>query len=364
MYPAFAVAEALQQGADDLLPVALFFVGGVGAGGMEPELIARSGITWQRVAYIQGGPIHGVGPARLAISAVKLAVGFIQALGLVLRWRPERVFLTGGWASLPVALAGWLWRVPVYAFVPDIEPGLTLRVVSRFACRVAATTAESARYFRTGQVVETGYPLRRSVLEATREAAMAHFRLEKGRRTLLVFGGSSGARSINRALLAILPDLLADENLQVLHISGKLDWPEVSAARERLAQAAQKRYYAYAYLHEDMGLALAAADLVVSRAGASTLGEFPQFGLPAILVPYPHAWRYQKVNADYLVSRGAATWLADDQLAEELYPAIRRLLDDPVALAMMGEKARQLARPEGARAIARLLVGACEVEGR
>ncbi len=364
MYPAFAVAEALQQGADDLPPAALFFVGGVGAGGMEPELIARSGIAWQKVAYIYGGPIHGVGPGRMAISAVKLAAGFLQALGLMIRWRPERVFLTGGWASLPVALAAWLGRVPVYAFVPDIEPGLALRVASRFARRVAATSAGSACYFRAGQVVETGYPLRRSVLDATREAGVARFGLDGARRTLLVFGGSSGARSINRALLGILPDLLADEKLQVLHISGRLDWPEVSAARAGLPPAAQKRYFAYDYLHDDMGLALAVADLAVSRAGASTLGEFPQFGLPAILVPYPRAWRYQKVNADYLVSQGAAVMLADERLAGELYAAIRRLLDDPARLASMGEQARRLARPDGARAIARLLVGTFGVERR
>ena len=102
----------------------------------------------------------------------------------------------------------------------------------------------------------------------------------------------------------------------------------------------------------------------MSRAGASTLGEFPQFGLPAILVPYPRAWRYQKVNADYLVSQGAAVMLADERLAGELYAAIRRLLDDPARLASMGEQARRLARPDGARAIARLLVGTFGVERR
>jgi UDP-N-acetylglucosamine--N-acetylmuramyl-(pentapeptide) pyrophosphoryl-undecaprenol N-acetylglucosamine transferase len=119
---------------------------------------------------------------------------------------------------------------------------------------------------------------------------------------LLVFGGSKGARSINRALLEALPGLLPE--MQVLHISGNLDWPEVEAARSALstgeAAAWAERYHAFPYLHDEMGAALAAADLVVARAGASTLGEFPALGLPAILVPYPHAWRYQKVNADYL----------------------------------------------------------------
>ncbi len=125
---------------------------------------------------------------------------------------------------------------------------------------------------------------------------------------LLVFGGSTGARSINRALLAVLPELLKE--MQIIHVSGKLDWAEVEAARGQLsglsgeqADLAQ-RYRAYPYLHAEMGAALAAADLALSRAGASSLGEFPQAGLPAILVPYPYAWRYQKVNASYLAAAG------------------------------------------------------------
>jgi UDP-N-acetylglucosamine--N-acetylmuramyl-(pentapeptide) pyrophosphoryl-undecaprenol N-acetylglucosamine transferase len=323
---------------------------------MEPEMIARSGIQWAGASYIWGGAVHGVNPLRMLTSTIKLVVGLLQALVLVLRHRPDSVFITGGWASLPVALAAWLLRVPVYGFVPDIEPGLTLKIASRFARRVAATTIESAPFFRTGQVVETGYPLRPEVVNATREAAVSHFGLNPACRTLLVTGGSSGARSINRTMLAILPEVLKDDHLQVIHISGKLDWAEVAATREALPLDAQARYHAYAYLHDDMGLAIAAADLVVSRAGASTLGEFAQFGLPAILVPYPYAWRYQKVNADYLVSRGAAVRLDDEKLPMDLLPTVRRLLGDPATLGEMAVNSRRLARPDGARHIARLLM--------
>lgn len=354
MYPAFAVAEALQNPDGTFPPTELVFIGG--ADGLEAKILARSGITWAHVALIQGGPVHGVHPLRMLVSVVRLGIGSVQAFALLRRLRPDRALITGGWASLPVALAAWLRRVPVVAFVPDIEPALTLKLVGRFARKVAATTGGTAAYFRPGQVVATGYPLRREVLAATREAALAHFGLDPVRRTLLVTGGSRGARSINRALWAILPELLRDDTLQVVHISGALDWPEVQAARDRLLSDVQARYHAFAYLHGDMGLALAAADLVVSRAGASTLGEFPQFGLPAILVPYPYAWRYQKVNADYLVSRGAALCLNDETLPEALLPAIRRLLDDTVALQRMAECARALARPDGARRLARLLI--------
>ncbi len=362
MYPAFAVAQAMQaaEGREAASPpVELIFVGG--RGDLDGAILARSGVHWAHTALVQGGPIHGVSPFRLLASTVRLGMGLVQALGLVRRCRPDRLFITGGWASLPVALAGWLSRVPMVCFVPDIEPGWALKLAGRLARRVAATTDETAVYFPPGRVVATGYPLRQAVLAATRQAALTHFGRDPGRRTLLVIGGSRGARSINQALLAILPDLLAEERWQVVHISGTLDWPAVEAARQQLTPAGRARYHAFDYLHEDMGLALAAADLVVSRAGASTLGEFPHFGLPAILLPYPHAWRYQAVNADYLASRGAAIRLDDDRAGDELFPTIRRLWDDPVMLQQMAARSRALARPEGAQNIARLVM---ELEAR
>jgi UDP-N-acetylglucosamine--N-acetylmuramyl-(pentapeptide) pyrophosphoryl-undecaprenol N-acetylglucosamine transferase len=111
----------------------------------------------------------------------------------------------------------------------------------------------------------------------------------------------------------------------------------------------------FPYLEHDMGLALAAADVVLSRSGASILGEFPYFGLPSILVPYPYAWRYQKTNADYLVSHGAAVRLEDERLHETLLPTIRSLLHDPQRLQTMKAAAKTLAQPQGAQNIARLM---------
>jgi UDP-N-acetylglucosamine--N-acetylmuramyl-(pentapeptide) pyrophosphoryl-undecaprenol N-acetylglucosamine transferase len=114
----------------------------------------------------------------------------------------------------------------------------------------------------------------------------------------------------------------------------------------------QSRYRAFPYLHEEMGSALAAADLALCRAGASTLGELPLFGLPAVLVPYPYAWRYQRVNADWLAERGGAVRLDDERLVEELLPTLRRLLDDPARLSDMRKHMRALARPEAATRLA------------
>ncbi|HEY4723874.1 MAG TPA: glycosyltransferase, partial [Anaerolineae bacterium] len=196
----------------------------------------------------------------------------------------------------------------------------------------------------------TGYPVRSTMVAASRVEAVAHFGLTESRRTIMVFGGSRGARSINFALLDALDDLLND--YQIIHLSGDLDWPTVSERAKQLPGDKRVHYHPYPYLHDDMGLAFAAADLVVSRAGASTLGEFPMFGLGAILVPYPYAWRYQKVNADYLASRGAAVRLNDEDLKMELSATIRGLLRDPERLAAMRAASRALAVPDAAKRIA------------
>ena len=190
-------------------------------------------------------------------------------------------------------------------------------------------------------------------LGATREKALERFQLDGSRKTLLVFGGSRGARSINIALGACLGRLL-DDGLQILHITGELDWKR--AMREAGEWKDHRDYQAFPYLHADMGLAFAAADLVVCRAGASTLAELPLFALPAILVPYPYAWRYQKVNADYLSERGAAIRLDDEDLSDRLYDEIAQLIHDEARLREMSEGSRALANPNGAAELARLLI--------
>ena len=295
----------------------------------------------------------GVGWPRRIVSLLRLALGLSIALWLLLRLRPRSVLLTGGWSNLPVALAAWLLRVPSLMYLPDVEPGATIRLLRRFVSKVALTVPESERWFADAPTVVTGYPLRQEFMAATRAAGQAHFGLDPGRRTLLVFGGSRGARSINRALLSILPRLLS-EGIQVLHVSGELDWPEVKARRAALPDAG--RYHAFPYLHHEMGLAQAAADLALSRAGASVLAEFPHAGLPAVLVPYPWAWRYQKTNADWLEARGAALTLEDADMETSLLPTLLALLGDEDRLQGMRRAATALARPDGARHLARELL--------
>jgi UDP-N-acetylglucosamine:LPS N-acetylglucosamine transferase len=324
-------------------------------GGMEVDLVKRAKVPFRAIS---AAGVHGVGLRALPGNLLRLARGYHQSRMILRQYRPEVLFFTGGYLAVPMALAGR--RMPSVLYTPDIEPGMALKTLARLAGRIAVTADASLKYYpsRPGVVV-TGYPTRPELKSWNPDDARHAMGLQPGLPTLLVYGGSKGARSINRALQAALPDLLSE--MQVVHISGNLDWPEIEAARAglggRLAEPAWvDRYHAFPYLHTEMGAAFTVADLVVARAGASALGEFPLFGLPAILVPYPYAWRYQQVNAKYLVQKGAACLLADEDLTHQLLPVVRDLMRDPDRREKMRTAMSSLAQPDAAESIAHLLL--------
>jgi UDP-N-acetylglucosamine--N-acetylmuramyl-(pentapeptide) pyrophosphoryl-undecaprenol N-acetylglucosamine transferase len=321
------------------------------AGSVEEDLATRAGVPFEA---IESGQMRGMAPWVAARNLLKAGRGARQASRVIARFRPEVVFVTGGFVAGPVVLAAWRAGVPVFIYLPDVEPGLAIRRMSRFARRVGVTFPEVARWF-PGKAVVTGYPVRHEILDLARQPSLARERLSllADIPVVLVFGGSRGARSINQALANALPALLP--HCQVVHISGTLDWATVETEAHNLADELRPRYHAYPYLHEDMPLALAAADLVVARAGASTLGEFPALGLPSILAPYPYSGQHQEVNADYLAQRGAAIKLPDSELSEQLATTVLRLLQDPTELAAMSQATRSLAQPAAAEAIGREL---------
>ncbi len=341
MYPALAVYNTLTR---EHPGVETLWVGG--EGGMEAVLVERAGIPFRA---IPAAGVHGVGLRTLPGNLLRLARGLAAARRILREFKPDVLFFTGGYVAVPMALSGW--RVPQILYVPDIEPGLALKVLAYFASRITVTTTESQHYFpRPGRVVVTGYPTRAGLAAWDRASARGRLGLSQDLPVLLVFGGSKGAHSINTALFSCLDKLL--EKTQIIHISGELDWPAVETIRRSLPEGLAVRYHAFAYLHEEMGAALASADLVISRAGASSLGEFPLFNLPAILVPYPYAWRYQKVNADYLAKRGGALVLEDTRLAEELASTALSLLGDPARLDSMRSAMKVLSTPKAASRIA------------
>jgi UDP-N-acetylglucosamine--N-acetylmuramyl-(pentapeptide) pyrophosphoryl-undecaprenol N-acetylglucosamine transferase len=316
---------------------------------MEADLVTRAGVPF---AAIPAAGVHGVGLRALPANLVRLVRGTVAARRILSEFKPDAIFFTGGYVAAPMAVAAF--RKPILLYVPDIEPGLALHFLSRFSRVIALTAEESKKYFKTrARLVVTGYPTRPELGQWNRNSARSHFNLSSDLPVLLIAGGSKGARSINQPVFAALAALL--ELAQVIHITGSLDKDAADSARVALPANLQSRYHNFDYLHADMGAALAAADLAVTRAGASTLGEYPLFGLPAILVPYQYAWRYQKVNADYLQRSGAALILEAGQLTNELLPVVRSLFNDPQRLQTMRQAMLALARPNAAGEIAGLL---------
>lgn len=351
IYPALAAATALRN--RGLATENILWVGTKGE--MEQTLVPRAGI---RLETIIGGAIAGVPLHRKLFNGSKLLLSIGKAIRLVRQFRPNVMFMTGGYMAFPFTLACHWLGIPITIYLPDVEPGQSIQFSLRYAQKVAATTDGSAAYVPNDKLVVTGYPVRPELRAATnlsREAALATFDFQPGRPTLMVFGGSRGARAINRALMAILPTLL--NTTQIIHISGTLTWPEVEANAKTVPDELRAYYRPFPYLHEKMGHAFRAADLVVSRAGASMLGESTAFGLPAILIPLAWAWRYQKVNADYLCERGTAVQLTDETLDTELLPTIQTLLADSKKMALMSQAANALDIPNGAENLAAMIEG-------
>ena len=342
MYPALAVHGVLTSKVDD---VETLWVGG--EGGMEESLVKRQEIPFRS---IPAAGVHGVSPLVLPRNILTVGRGILAARRILNNFKPDVLFFTGGYVAVPMAIAGR--SIPTLLYVPDIEPGMALKSLAGSADVIAVTTEQSQQFFNK-RVYETGYPIRPELSLWNRQTAHQHLGISGKLPVLLVFGGSQGARSINVAVLNNLYALL--KKFEIIHLSGEKDWQIISNAREQLPAEFAPRYHAMPYLHE-MGAALASADLVVSRAGASCLGEYPLFGLPAVLVPYPHAWRYQKVNADYLTRRGAAIALEDHRLNDELLVTLTVLLENPNKLKAMRAAMFELSHPRAAEKVASALI--------
>ena len=319
--------------------------------GVERELVSRAGLPF---APVDSGQLRGNAPWAAAGHLWRIRRGVLQARRLLRKFRPDVVLVTGAYVAVPVSIAARLEHVPLLIYLPDLTPGLAVRWLSRLAQKVAVSFESAAQYF-PGKAVVTGYPVRAELKMAAADRAGAQKRLglRVDRPVLLVMGGSHGARSINRVICQDLTKLL--EQAQVVHVTGHLDWPWVQEEARKLPASLRDDYHPYPYLYEELPYALAAADLIVNRAGASNLGELPAVGLPAVLVPYPHAGRHQYVNAAFLANHGAARLLEDQDLEQCLLPIVSSLLKDPVTRQRMAQAARALAREDAVPRLIRLM---------
>ncbi len=341
---------------------------------MEQQIVAAESQLPFRA--LPAAALRGRGPLGLARGLAVTLAGLQAARRLIATLRPAAILGTGGYVCVPLFLAARLSRTPTLIYLPDVVPGLAGQILARSATLAAVNVIDALPHLglhaNHPRALVTGYPVRQELFGQDRSRSRHSFGLEEELPVLIVYGGSRGARSLNRAIEALLPDLL--ERCALIHICGREgdeDW--LREASTRLPERLQWRYKLYPYLASapegeaqahtpTMISAFGAADLAICRSGASTLAELPAAHLPAILVPYPYV--HQDENADYLVRHGAALKVADNAMLGNgsprtgpLFRAVARLLEDTEARQRMAEQSGALARPAAARDLARALLG-------
>lgn len=274
------------------------------------------------------------------------------------RFLPHVVIGCGGAVTAPVVLAAFARRVPTVIQEQNVIPGLTNRLLGKVVRAIAVSFEESKSFFpRRKRVIVTGNPIRRIFLEASRLEAIEKLKLDPARKTLVILGGSLGAQVINEAALDAYPSLCQLDTLQIVHITGEKNFDNVSRKLSKLKGSHDKLIYEVIPYSDEIWLIYSAADLVLARAGASTVTELIALGKPALLVPYPYAPRaHQEKNARILEAQGGAKVIPNDDLkGETVVEAVKRYLYEESELEKMRMGMRALAKPQAARNLARLV---------
>jgi UDP-N-acetylglucosamine--N-acetylmuramyl-(pentapeptide) pyrophosphoryl-undecaprenol N-acetylglucosamine transferase len=329
-------------------PVELLYIGVKGK--MDADIVAREGVAFKAVT---AGPIRAGNALGTAKGGLDLAAGTAQAYSILRQFKPDVVFASGGYGSVGVGMAARARKVPLLLFLPDVEAGMAVRTLARMAERIAVTVPPAQEKLGYEKTVLTGYPVREVFFGVDKMEARRTLNLDPDLPTLLVSGASSGAARLNHAVSSWAADFLSVG--QLVHLCGRADEPWLRAGLEMLPQEMKSRYHLYAYMHDEMPLALAAADLGIMRAGASVLGELPATRLPAILVPGEYEGWDQGPNARFLEEHEAAVMLPQVEI-DELHELAVDLIQDHDRLDRMRGALKSLARPDAAERLARLTV--------
>lgn len=329
--------------------------------GIEAQRVPQSGIPY---AAIPTGKLRRYWAwQNVADLLVNVPVGTLSALRLLRALRPRVVFGTGGFVALPVVFGAALLRLPVVLHEQTAVPGLANRIGARFARRIAVTFPDRTAAFPSGRVVVTGNPLRPELRGGSRSSAIARFQLDAALPLVYVTGGAQGAHRINRVVGESVAQLVAQA--QLIHQCGENpatgDHGWLEDRRAALPAALARRYTVLPYVGAELAGIYAATALVVARAGAGTVNECCQLGIPALYIPLPGTRGDEQMENARLVERaGGAVVLPQFMLtAERLVAEVRALLTEPAGLKQIGERARTLAVPDAAERIVALLTEFC-----
>jgi UDP-N-acetylglucosamine--N-acetylmuramyl-(pentapeptide) pyrophosphoryl-undecaprenol N-acetylglucosamine transferase len=353
LFPGIAVAKELKKKINDLR---VLFVGTTK--GVEAKIIPREGFE---IRFIRSEGLVGRGLYGSVRSALKIPLSLVDSFRLLKEVRPKLVFGVGGYSSGPLVLCAYLMGIPTIVHEQNTVPGFANKLLGKFVNTVAVTYHESMDFFPRNKTYLTGNPIREEIVKGERERGYGIFSLDKGRFTIFVFGGSRGASSINNAMgeaLTYLKDYR--DNIQFLHQTGEEDFESMKGLYH--ARGFKGTVIPFAY---EMADAYAVSDLVISRAGATTLSEITACGKAVILVPYPFAaGNHQEANAKKLWDLGAAQVILDKGLnGKTLSDHIRHLLEDPEAIGEMERTSRSLGVRDATGKVVELITGFLKAQG-
>lgn len=361
LYPILAAAREIKRMAEEerILDIQLFYFG--------PERIASEALSAEDIIFsrISAGKMRRYFSLWNLTDFFKVALGIIQALWKMFLVMPDMVFAKGGYGSFPTLLAARIYRLPVMMHESDAIPGRVNQWAGKWAARSAISFASAAKYFPEERTALTGIPIRRQILGGNSEEAREAFGIFSSRPVVFIMGGSQGSRIINQTVVQILKELLGQ--YEIIHQVGENNFEdmrlETAPILENKASPAfagrprEKAYYhLVSFLDENkMRSAYFLADLVVSRAGATSIFEIAARGKPSILIPLKNsAQDHQRANAYEYARHGAAVVIEEDNLTPSvLLHEIQTLIADSERLKRMGESARAFSRPDAAETIAR-----------
>jgi UDP-N-acetylglucosamine--N-acetylmuramyl-(pentapeptide) pyrophosphoryl-undecaprenol N-acetylglucosamine transferase len=340
LFPGLAVAEEMGK-RDEVTEV--LFIGAYDA--IESRVVPKAGYPI-RFLHVEG--VLGKSFLRKLRALIKLFGAVLDSKGMFKAARPDVVIGTGGYVSAGPVAAAWLMSIPTLIMEQNLMPGLANRALAKLVDLVAVTYHESMRFFPKVKTRITGNPVRQGILTGEREEALRLFSLDDGRVTVFILGGSSGARRINNAMTGALNHLLdLRDGVQFLHQTGEGDYENVRKMYRQMGFKAMVAPFVY-----QMPEAYALADVMVSRAGATTLAEITATGKPSVLIPYPHAVGHQELNARKLYEMGGCWVLQDRELTSELLAGhIRDLIGSREAREEMRRQSRALGRPDAAQKV-------------
>lgn len=356
IYPAIAVAQVLKN---DPEVKNLYYIGC--AKNPEKEIAKSAGLEFFSL-NVSGMPRKpGV---KFLLWLFELTGATVKACKYLLKLKPDTVFGTGGYATGPVLMAAWLLRIPYVIHDPDAHPGIVNKFMERGAKTVSLAFEGAKKYIKNPNSEVFGNPMRGSLTQIDKNAALNQLNLSAEKKTILVIGGSQGARSINNTMLDATPVFIRDMGFQVIHQTGKKNFDEyMKNFSSKYPDLANKPAYIVKPYFEDISVPLNAADVAVSRAGSLSISELNLCKLPSVLIPYPYAAAdHQRYNARAMENAGAALYLEDaDCKAEKLIELVGIILNNPKKLETMQQANCKLAKPDAVFNIIKKIKSAARV---